>query len=142
MRYVIIVELPKRELINECFKRLEIMEHTPFREDIGYKRRIKGSIEYTTVFCIRIIQDRKFSVKFWITKENFESSYFFPKIYEARNEAMFVKKISDSNSNYFHITIYSATHNSLLDILHGFLPLLENIKWYKHQDGKIIKMSC
>jgi len=78
------------------------------------------------------LQKKNFSVEFSISKEIFISSNFSHNIHKAKNEGMITERTSESN--HYKYTIYAETQNALYDVLSGDISLLENLKWYKHQN--------
>ena len=139
MHNVIILELPKYEIIEDYFKRKNQNKFAPFRERIKYKTKGRGKIGYASVSTIVRIQEKNFSLEFTISKELHRSSNFSDRISEAKNVGLTVKREVDPNNYYY--TIYGETQNSLYDAFSGNFSLLENVSWFKHQNGEKIDIE-
>lgn len=139
MHNVIILEFPRRELIEEYYEEKKINEFPPFTGRIKYKTKGRGKIGFASIATIVKLQEKNFSVEFSISREIHRSSDFFDIISEAKNEGMTVKRKVDPK--YYHYSIYGETQNALYDAFSGYFSSLEELKWFKHENGEKIELE-
>ncbi len=124
---VVILELPKLDLIEKYNREKKNNGSAPFSGRIKYKTKGRGKIGYAPIITIIKIQDKNISMEFSISKENYQSSHFSDLSYEVKKKGMTIKKQFESNN--YNFVIYGETKNSLYDAFSGYFSLFENLKF-------------